>query len=98
MWEVWVKKSLENFKKNKDIDIDSSIKELLDIEQSLKSMDYKKYLNGHYFMDLLLLFLKFVSKKRFQHTTPEQLEDIFRVSIETDFIRNEPLFQKLLQI
>lgn len=94
----FVKKSLENFKKNKDIDIDSSIKELLDIEQSLKSMDYKKYLNGHYFMDLLLLFLKFVSKKRFQHTTPEQLEDIFRVSIETDFIRNEPLFQKLLQI
>ena len=94
----FVKKTLENFKKDKTIDINISTKELLSIEQALKSSNPKNYLNGHYFMDLLLLFLKSMEKKRFQHTTTDQLEDVFRVSVETDFIKNEPLFQKLIQI
>lgn len=94
----FVKKTLENFKKDKTIDINISTKELLSIEQALKSSNPKNYLNGHYFMDLLLLFLKSMEKKRFQHTTTDQLEDVFRVSVESDFIKNEPLFQKLIQI
>lgn len=94
----FVKKTLENFKKDKTIDIDTSTKELVSIEQALKSSNPKSYLNGHYFMDLLLLYLKSIEKKRFQHTTTDQLEDVFRVSVETDFIKDEPLFQKLLKI
>ncbi|MBQ0050857.1 MAG: hypothetical protein KBT11_02200, partial [Treponema sp.] len=72
--------------------------ELLNIKKSLSLTNPKEYLNGHYFMNFLLLYLKSEDKKRFQHTTVEQLEDIFRLSVETSFVSSYSLFQKLLVI
>lgn len=94
----YIDKILINFKKNKIIDINNSKTELLNIKKSLSSTNPKEYLNGHYFMNFLLLYLKSEDKKRFQHTTVEQLEDIFRLSVETSFVSSYSLFQKLLVI
>lgn len=87
-----------NYKKDKSINLEKSKNDLYAIKTILESTNPRNYLNGHYFMELLLYYLKSVDKKRFQHTTQEHLEDIFKVSVETDFIKNETLFLKLIQI
>lgn len=97
-FDNYTKNILINYKKDKSIDLEKSTQELYAIQKSLESTNPKNYLNGHYFMEILLCYLKSVEKKRFQHTTQEQIEDIFRVSVETSFISNEALFQKLLII
>ena len=64
------------------------------IQELLKSIDFKMYVNGHMFF----MILSFLAKQKGYTTTNESLCELFRASVETSFLEHLNLFMQLKAI
>ena len=87
----YIEKSLSKSKKSK---IFGQVKKgVAEIIGELKSADPKKYFNGHVFFSVLTCFLK--KNCNMREINAEQLECVFLLSVETQFIEEFELFRNL---